>query len=196
MHDIANILSNIEQIFTSNTNFQILKDFERVIDELDVYVFANWEDGEISSGPIVERHWVTCTFMWPYNKMPDPSGGKRLLDYNCKVKYIETEIIEPREIRKPEDIRPGTKKGKLDSRPIWLVEIKIPKTLISDIWIGYQEKYYSSKDILDNDIINTDNTENTEDFEEFSGEENSPIGNQETGDSFESEPTSNQSGGI
>jgi hypothetical protein len=71
--------------------------------------------------------------------MPDPMGGKRLLDYDCKVKYKKSHIVEPRKIEKPDDIRPGTKKGKLDRRPIWIVEIQMPKKLIADIYTGYIE---------------------------------------------------------
>jgi hypothetical protein len=45
MHDILDIVKNIEGIYDSNTSFQVLKDFERVLDELDIYVYKNWEDG-------------------------------------------------------------------------------------------------------------------------------------------------------
>lgn len=140
MQDVLDIIKNIENIYDSNTAFEVLKDFERVLDELDIYVYANWADGELASGPNIERHWVTCTFMWPEAKMPDPMGGKRLLDYDCKVKYIKSKLIKPRKIRVPDDIRPGTKKGKLDLHPIWLVEIQMPKSLIADIYSGYKEE--------------------------------------------------------
>jgi hypothetical protein len=139
MHDIYDIIKNVENIYDSNTSFEILKDFERVLDELDLYVYANWEEGELTSGPNISRHWVTCSFMWPRNKMPDPMGGKRLLDYDCKVSYAKDYIVKPRKIRKPDDIRPGTKKGKLDRHAVWIVEIQMPKKLIADIYGGYNE---------------------------------------------------------
>jgi len=139
MQDVYDLVKNIEGIYGSNTAFQVLKDFERVLDELDIYVYANWEEGELAQGPEIGRHWITCTFMWPKGKMPDPMGGKRLLDYDCKVKYKRSHIVVPRTIRKPDDIRPGTKKGKLDRRPIWLVEIMMPKSLVMDIYSGYKE---------------------------------------------------------
>jgi hypothetical protein len=139
MHDVLDIIKNVENIYDSNTSFQVLKDFERVLDELDIYVYENWEDGEIASGPKIERHWVTCSFMWPREKMPDPMGGKRLVDYDCKVFYEKSNLIEPRKIKKPDDIRPGTKKGKLDRKPIWIVTVKMPKKLIMDIYSGYNE---------------------------------------------------------
>jgi len=139
MQDILDIINNIDNIYGSNTSFQVLKDFERVLDELDLYVYKNWEDGELAEGPKIERHWVTCSFMWPRDKMPDPKGGKRLLDYDCKVRYKKTSLMQPRKIRKPGDMRPGTKKGKLDRQPIWVVEIQMPKKLIMDIYSGYKE---------------------------------------------------------
>ena len=139
MHDVLDIIKNVEMIYDSNTSFQVLKDFERVLDELDIYVYANWEDGELASGPNITRHWITCEFMWPRDKMPDPMGGKRLLDYDCKVSYEKSYVLEPRKIKKPDDIRPGTKKGKLDRHPIWVVKIQMPKKLIADIYSGYAE---------------------------------------------------------
>lgn len=140
MHDVLDIIQNIESIYDSNTSFQVLKDFERVLDELDIYVYKNWENGELAMGPKIERHWITCAFMWPHDDMPDPMGGKRLLDYDCKVKYSKSHLIVPRKIRKPGDIRPGSKKGKLDRHPIWVVEIQMPKKLIADIYTGYMER--------------------------------------------------------
>lgn len=140
MHDVVDIINNVEQVYDSNTSFQVLKDFERVLDELDLYVYKNWEDGELASGPKISRHWVTCRFFWPYDKMPDPMGGKRLLDYDCKVGFVKDFMVKPRKIRTPDDVRPGTQKGKLDREPIWIVEIRMPKKLIADIWTGYQEQ--------------------------------------------------------
>lgn len=142
MRDVEDILKNIESIYDSNTSFNVLKDFERVLDSLDVYVYDNWSDGELCEGPKMERHWVTCCFMWDRDNMPDPMGGKRLLDYDCKVKYEKTHVIEPRKIKSEDDFRPNTKKGKLDRKPIWCVEIQMPKRLIADIYSGYYEDVY------------------------------------------------------
>ena len=138
MKDINDVVKNIAEIYDSDVAFTVLKDFERVLDDLDVYVYDNWEDGEIVFGPKISRHWVTGACMWETDNMPDPMGGKRLLDYDCKVTYKKDKIIKPRKIRKPDDIRPGTKKGKLDTLPIWVVEIMMPKKLIADIYGGYK----------------------------------------------------------
>jgi len=137
MADIKDIIQNIEQIYGSNNSLNLLKDFERVIDELDTYVYDNWIDGELISGPHETRYFVECVFMWPTDKMPDPRGGKRLLEYGCKVQFAEHYISTVRKIKTPDDIRPGTRKGKIDQEEIWMVKIMMPKKLMHDITRGY-----------------------------------------------------------
>ena len=139
MHDVLDIIKNVQSLYAVGPTLGILKDFERVVDELDVYVFENWEDGELLSGPVDSRHFVTCSFMWPADKMPDPAGGKRLLDKGCKVTYKRDELMKPRQIKSPEDYRPGTTKGKIDAHDIWVVEIKMPKALIGNFKHGKDE---------------------------------------------------------
>jgi hypothetical protein len=140
MHDIIDVIKNVQTLSENNNAFKVLKDFERVLDELDVYVFKNWEEGELVAGPDVSRYGVTCKFMWPRDEMPDPEAGKRLNDYGCKVIYKKESILVPRKIKDPDDYRPGTKKGKIDSHPIWTVEISMPKKLMQDVYIGKENK--------------------------------------------------------
>jgi len=140
MHDIIDVINNIQTLYENNSNLAVLKDFERVLDEMDTYVFENWVDGELAYGPRVDRHWITASFMWPQDKMPDPNAGKRLIDLGCKVRYQKSHLLEPRKIRTHEDIRPGSKKGKLDRKPIWLVEIQMPKKVAFDVYKGYMDK--------------------------------------------------------
>jgi hypothetical protein len=157
MADIKDVIQNIEQIYGSNNSLNILKDFERVIDELDVYVFDNWIDGELMVGPKESRYFVECTFMWPKDKMPEPRGGQRLLDYGCKVQYAESQIAKVRKIKTPDDIRPGTRKGKIDQEDIWMVKILMPKKLMSDINRGYKTLDKNKvEDILNqNNVVGT-----------------------------------------
>ena len=159
MHDVLDIIRNVQSLYAVGPTLTILKDFERVLDELDVYVFANWEDGELLSGPVDSRHFVTCSFMWPADKMPDPSGGKRLLDRGCKVTYAKDELLKPREIKSPEDYRPGTVKGKIDAHDIWVVQIKMPKELIGNFKHGKDE--IESQDETDMNAGGMDNLDAT-----------------------------------
>lgn len=140
MYDILDVIRNIDDLYENNTSLAVLKDFERVLDEMDMYVYDNWEDGELAYGPQVDRHWITAGFMWPKDKMPDPEAGKRLIELGCKVKYEKSHLVEPRKIKSHDDIRPGTKKGRLDRNPIWIVEIAMPKKVAFDIYKGYMDK--------------------------------------------------------
>ena len=146
MQDTVDIIKTIQNVYENDPVFSVLKDYERVLDELGLYVYDNWEDGELVEGPIIGRHFVQCSFMYPRDKMPDPMGGKRLLDYDCKVTYKKDHVIEPRKIIEPDDVRPGTKKGKLDKLPIWLVTIIVPKQLMKNIYSGYKINQDYSKD--------------------------------------------------
>ena len=156
MHDVLDIIKNVQSLYAVGPTLGILKDFERVLDDLDVYVFENWEDGELLSGPVDSRHFVTCSFMWPADKMPDPAGGKRLLDRGCKVSYKKDELLKPREIKTPADYRPGTTKGKIDAHDIWVVEIKMPKALIGNMKHGKDEIVTQGEPSAD--LGNTDET--------------------------------------
>ncbi len=133
------VLDNIKNIYMTDSMLELLTDFERVLDELDMYVYKNWEDGELVVGPINDRYFVTCSFMWTTKKMPDPTGAERLLDYDIKVDYKKDRFKFPRKVMKADDFRPGSKKPKIDEIPVWIVEIKIPKKLMTDIKQGYVE---------------------------------------------------------
>jgi len=150
MHDILDIIRNIDDLYENNSSLAILKDFERVIDQLDVYVYENWEDGELAYGPQVDRHWITAGFMWARDQMPNPMGAKRLQDIGCKIKYEKSHVVEPRRIKSEDDIRPGTKKGKLDRKPIWIVEIQMPKKVAFDMYKGYMDRMKSEQQETDN----------------------------------------------
>ena len=140
MHDILDIIKNIQTLYETNSGLAALKDFERVLDEMDIYVYDNWIDGELAYGPQIDRHWITAGFMWPRDKMPDPTAAKRLTDLGCKIKYQKTNLIQPRKIKTASDYRPGTKKGKLDKLPIWIVEIQMPKKVAFDVYRGYMDR--------------------------------------------------------
>lgn len=162
MADLKDIISNIENIYGSNNSLNLLKDFERVIDELDIYVYDNWIEGELVEGPKESRYYVQCTFMWPKEQMPEPIGGKRLLDYGCKVEFAESKLAKVRKIRTPDDIRPGTRKGKIDHKDIWLVRITMPKKLMNDINRGYRNLDKNKVE----DLINQRNVSITPDASE------------------------------
>ena len=146
---IHDVIENTKEIFMTDSSLVTLLDFERVLDELDTYVFANWKDGELVEGPVYEKYFVTCTFMWPYKLMPDPRGGERLLDYDCEIYYAKDELEYPIKVETPDDFEPGTKMPKMAKKPVWLVTIVMPKKLMQEIQQGSLDLESATLDLED-----------------------------------------------
>ena len=45
MHDVIDIIRNVQSLYAVGPTLDVLKDYERVLDQLDVYVFKNWDHG-------------------------------------------------------------------------------------------------------------------------------------------------------
>jgi hypothetical protein len=146
---ILDVIENTKEIFMADSSLNTLLDFERVVDELDLYVFKHWKEGELVQGPEYEKYFVTCTFMWPYKRMPDPSGGKRLLDYDCEVYYSKDMLEYPVKVKTPDDFEPGGKMPKMKKVPVWLVKIVMPKKLMQEIQQGSLELESATIDLED-----------------------------------------------
>ena len=134
--DFVSVVSNVKGIMTSDGTMSTLLDFERVLDEADLYAYQNWELGELVQGPDSGRYSVSCVFMWPYKLMPDPSGAKRLANIGCNVSFKKGKIKVPVEVKDYEDFVPGTRYPKGVEKKIWFVCIEIPKELMNDIKEG------------------------------------------------------------
>ena len=134
--DFPNIVDNIKGIYNSDGSMSTLIDFERVLDDSDLYAYKNWILGEVVNGPDIRRYDVSCVFMYPYKLMPDPRGAKRLLSVGCNIKFKKTKIKVPVEIKNSDDFNPGTHYPKMVERDIWLVRIEMPKQLMDEIREG------------------------------------------------------------
>ena len=147
--DYWNISKTIKDLYLSDASVNSLLDFERVLDEIDIYAFQNWDLCELVQGPEIGRYTVTCTFMWLADNMPDPRGAKRLLPFDCTVKYKKSVMKIPIKVMTSDDFREGTKKPKIIEKDIWLVEITMPKDLIADIHAGSTELEVQDVDLED-----------------------------------------------
>ena len=134
--DYVSIIDTIKGIHTSDGSMNTLLDFERVLDESDLYAYRNWELGELVQGPNVKRYTVSCIFMWPYNLMPNPKGARRLVAIGCKIKFAKSKIEVPVEVNDYEDYVAGTRYPKMAPKKVWFVYIEIPKDLLDDIKEG------------------------------------------------------------
>lgn len=132
----VSILDTVKGIMTSDGSMSVLLDFERVLDESDLYAYKNWINGELVSGPKVGRYDVSCIFMWPYKLMPDPKAVNRLVAIGCKVDFEKTKIKVPVKVENYDDFIQGTMYPKAANRQIWLVKITVPIELMDDIKEG------------------------------------------------------------
>lgn len=145
------VAETIRGLYLSEGSLSTLLDFERVLDEMDIYAFKNWELGELIQGPDISRYKVSCIFMWPEKLMPDPRGAKRLIPFDCEVKYKKTTIKVPVKVKNPSDFKAGTHVAKLTEKTVWLVEIEMPKNLMNDIRQGSVELEDETIDLQDLD---------------------------------------------
>jgi len=171
---ISDIIANTKEIFMTDSSLDSLMDFERVLDELDLYVFANWKNGELVEGPKYEKYFVTCKFMWPYKMMPDPRGGMRLIEYDCEVYYEKGDLKYPVKVKRPEDFVPGTKMPKMKKVPVWLVTIVMPKELMKEIQQGSLELEGESLDMEDIESAYEEGNDQDLSFDNNKGDENVP----------------------
>jgi len=134
--NFTSIISTIKGVYISDGSMSSLLDYERVLDEADIYAFRNWRLGELVQGPDIGRYSVSCTFMWPYKLMPDPSAIKRLAAIGCNIEMAKSKIKVPVEVTNYEDFVPGTRYPKMHEKQVWFVRIKIPKELMNDVKEG------------------------------------------------------------
>lgn len=134
--DFVSIVDTIKNVYMSDGSMSTLLDYERVLDEADLYAYKNWKHGELVQGPDLGRYSAKCIFMWPYKLMPDPRGALRLIKIGCKVTFGKGEVEVPVEVKDYEDFVPGTRYPKMHKRKVWFVQITIPFELMDDIKEG------------------------------------------------------------
>ena len=136
MIDIDTIYTTLDDVYGSENVLDILIEFERVFDTLDIYVYKNWLKGEIVEGPKIDRYWITVTLMYPYKLMPDPEGAMRLIDHGCKVEMGNDTLKQVVKIKGPESYEQNEKgelQPKLAENKVWLVKIVMPRHFVDEI---------------------------------------------------------------
>lgn len=151
MHDEYDIVLTAQKIYNSDNSLQMLLDMERVLDSLDLYVFEHWDLGELLEGPNSNRHWVWAKFYWPEQFMPNPEGARRLLNSGIMVEFSKSKIKTPVKVHSYADFKPGTRIQKTKEQPIWVVEISVPKRLMSNLLKGSVELGGEDVDLSDLD---------------------------------------------
>ena len=130
------IVSNIKNVYMSDGSMSVLLDFERVLDNFDIYAFKNWRYGELVSGPKIKPYSVTCVFMWDYDFMPNPAFIRRVMNKGIEIEFLEKKIKVPVKVENYDDFEPGTHFPKMHYVKKWFVQITIPRELMDEIRSG------------------------------------------------------------
>ena len=164
----VSILDNqIRKISETNTLLDMLLEFEKTLEDLDIYAYKHWELGEVLEGPIMSRHFVTVKLLYDYKEMPDPSGAKRLMEKDCLVKYQKDTLISPKKVKTFDDVEADIRtdgtvrhKAKTVSKPVWVIEVKMPRRYVDEFNSDIVEA--DSDNYVDTESMNAEQQLDTE----------------------------------
>lgn len=133
---VNDIMALLKRVGGESTSLDMLMEFEKTLDNANLYAYKNWMSGELVEGPSIDRYWFTTMWMFPHKLMPDPAGSLRLLKYGCKVSYAQDTLLEPKKVRSGDDLKGGAsnerKQAKIEHKPVWLVKIEMPRKFVDD----------------------------------------------------------------
>ena len=166
--DLDSIKTTLVNISKGNSILDTLLEFERTLDNAEVFAYKNWILGELVEGPDIGRYWFKTVWMYPYAMMPDPNGGLRLTKLGAKVNFRKGIFKKPVKVEGPQDwVDPQSKRAKMVEHEIWLVTIELPLKYINR---GLED----TDEIIQRDIQDT-NAELADAFEdEMPQEEEAP----------------------
>ena len=157
--DLDSIKKTLVNISKGDTILDTLLEFERTLDNTELFSYKNWILGELVEGPTIGRYWFKTVWMYPYDMMPDPNGGLRLTKIGAKVNFRKGVFKRPTKVKGPQDwINPESKRAKMIESEIWLVTIELPMKYINR---GLEQ----TDDIIQKDIDQT-NAELADAFDE------------------------------
>lgn len=130
--DLDSIKKTLVSISKGESILDTLLEFERTLDNAELFAYKNWILGELVEGPIISRYWYKTIWMFPYAMMPDPDGGLRLTKLGAKVNFQKGIFKKPIKVEGPADwVDPQTKRAKMVDHDIWLVTIELPLKYIN-----------------------------------------------------------------
>lgn len=186
----------INRLDDSNSLVDVLIQLENFLDNLDIYVFKNWFDGEIVDGPIIKKYWVGMVLLYPYEKMPDPEAALILEKHGAKIKFSLRNIEDTNVTRNALDLPAigqitdieggqgvyGDNSVTNNSRQVpkisnvWIVEIMVPRIFIDELNAldidVYDETSEDDVDMTQNKIDQEQNNTDENNTDDNSSEEN------------------------
>jgi hypothetical protein len=165
--DLDSIKKTLVSISKGESILDTLLEFERTLDNAELFAYKNWILGELVEGPLIGRYWYKTVWMFPYAMMPDPDGGLRLTKLGAKVNFQKGVFKKPIKVEGPADwVDPQTKRAKMVDHDIWLVTIELPIKYINR---GLE----NIDDIIQQDIEDT-NSELADAFDDQAQPEEGP----------------------
>ena len=156
--DLDSIKSTLVGISKGNGIIDMLMEFERTLDNAEVFAYKNWLLGELVEGPIIDRYFFKVVLMYPLTKMPDPDAGLRLTKLGAKINFKKGIFKKPVKVEGPQDwVDIETKRAKMEEYKVWLVTVSLPMKYIDRGLLDIDE-------IMRNDIEDT-NTELSDAFD-------------------------------
>lgn len=152
----------------------VLIQMEDVLDSLDLYVFPNWFQGELVSGPKVRRYWFDMTLRYPIDKMPCERGAKRLIKHGIRVDYQKAVLSD----------KAPKANGKDPDPTHWEILISIPRRLLSDMNAAELDTYDDEVEVEDVQDAQDSGMNDETAYHDDAGEED--------GNSEQQEPTDDQ----
>lgn len=132
MTDLESIKATLVNISKGNSILDTLLEFERTLDNAEIFAYKNWILGELVEGPEIGRYWYKTTWMYPYQLMPDPNGGLRLTKIGAKVNFRKGVFKRPVKVNGPQDwVDPESKRAKMVEHDVWLITIELPLKYIN-----------------------------------------------------------------
>lgn len=147
--DLDTIKQTLVGISKGDSILDTLLEFERTLDNAEIFAYKNWILGELVEGPTISRYWYKTVWMYPYAMMPDPDAGLRLTKLGARVNFRKGVFKRPTKVKGPQDwVDPESKRAKMVDSEIWLVTIELPMKYI-------QRGLQDLDDIIQKDIDDT-----------------------------------------
>lgn len=158
--ELADIKQRLSEINNNSGVLDMLIEFEKTLDNTELYTFKNWFAGEIVEGPDIERYWFKVKLMYPYKMMPDPMGAMRLEKIGCKVAYDKDIFKVPAEVGEMGASRSAaSKQTKLKQHKVWIISIDMPIRFIDE---GVEDRMDSLNTEVDTDDVSDSYDDNAD----------------------------------
>jgi hypothetical protein len=126
---------------TSNNMLDTLISLESILDDTDCYVYKNVFNGEVVEGPIIRRHWVSMSLLYPHNKMPDPRFALRLMKLGITVEFSKVhqngkDFSPLADNKENQDSQSAKNAESIQKKPdhwFWMIKLTYPRRLLDDM---------------------------------------------------------------